>query len=63
MGSFLIDTNSDEACQLPGRGLFFFFQKKHVPVFLMLVFMIPMLFGDEKDAQGDLEKGAPSFTP
>ena len=57
----MIDTNSDEACQLPGRGLFF--QKKHVPAFLMLVFRIPMFFGHEKDAQGDLEKGAPSFTP
>ena len=22
VGTFLIDTNSDEACQLPGRGLF-----------------------------------------
>ena len=61
MGTFLIDTNSDEACQLPGRGLFF--PEKHVPVFLMLVFRIPMFFGHEKDAQGDLEKGAPSFTP
>ena len=61
MGTFLIDPNSDEACQLPGRGLFF--PEITRACFLMLVFMIPMFLGHEKDAQGDLEKGAPSFTP
>ena len=60
MGTFLIDTNSAEACQLPGRV---FFPEITRSCFLMLVFMIPMFFGHEKDAQGDLEKGAPSFTP
>ena len=61
VGTFLIDTNSDEACQLPGRGLFF--PEITHSVFLMLVFMIPMFVGHEKNAQRDLEKGAPSFTP
>ena len=61
MGTFLIDTNSDEACQLPGRGLFF--PEITRSCFFNVFFMIPMLFGHGKDAQGDLEKGAPSFTP
>ena len=61
MGTFLIDTNSDEACQLPGRGLFF--PEITRPCIFGPVFVIFRISGHEKDAESDLEKGPPSFSP
>ena len=58
---FLEKKHSDDNPRLPGRGLFF--SEIARPRIFGTCFMISEISGHEKDAESDLEKGPPSFSP
>ena len=58
---FLVKTHSDDNRVFPGRGLFF--SEITRPRISGTCFMISKISGHEKDAESDLEKGPPSFSP